>query len=1028
VTNKLTWLHISDIHFQPKTEWRDNAARNALLEYLKDIYNDNAALRPDLIFCTGDIAFGEIRSAPIAEQYKQAEEFFDSLLVICGKNEIPLLKERLFVVPGNHDVNRSNINSDAQLTLTNWAKQPTEHVAEMNRRFNEQPNEFKAIIQRLDEYAQFIDRYLPHQHDEGGRHCYARMISVNGLKVGIAGFNSSWTCAGPEDDRTLWLAAEWQFNTAKTEIKEADVIIGLIHHPIDWLNAAEQDIAKHRIAANFQFWLHGHTHNTWVEPTQTHITIAAGAVGAETSGEFGINLVCFNQAESKGVVHLHTYSPRDDDWTILPVAKHARNGQWSFNLPAKLPKDAPPVSVSPPEPLPSKRNLELFGIEALIKDATSKLLGQPFLFVYGLRGNGKSSLIEELGKVKPLTGKEHLRFPVTPSTTASELFQQIATLLGEMAEFPHISSSDPKAVEAELRQRYPKPRPAWIWIDRAHHLLESGGQLRVDIHNLLLGLKNTLGMQWHWVFELRERPAKGVLSGSAYECEVLGLDKFSLAECLAHGSPAGREADWRFSGNQLKSIYQWLGGGQGAKAHPLAIQLLIEVARGRNETPFDVLMRHRVLFEQQIEEKLLGDLYDNVLNDYQQQMIQALALYRSAIPHDHADVLERRLNILGAWDGLDRRCLLAPNADHSFYYLHSFIAGWLRTRMGYAGHGEDDEADFLEVTDSVMQQKARKLHSVIATCWLEQLGGSGRVTNQNISRALEAFHHLVAAGEVDRIQSIAIKLLSGNLEWACNRIEYLYNYLYKSRAPIGKLRGALEYAAFLNPDDHKVQRFLGECWVKEEGQKSSKALKCFEEACRLRRDFPPYWANLGKILLAHGEYGAITFLKKLEALEIDCPQAINDHVRSIQSDCLMMIGQVEKASELRLTKIQAGSRHPAFYVDEAKARMDAGDAKRALEILDLAERNGCANDFTASIRASVLQQSGQSSEASELRLTKIQAGSRDPVFYVDEAKARMNAGDAKGALEILDLAERNGCTDDFTASIRASVLRKQKKE
>ncbi len=846
--------------------------------------------------------------------------------------------------------------------------------------------------------------------------------------MGIAGFNSAWSCAGPEDDRTLWLAAEWQFNSIKAEIKDADVRIGLIHHPTDWLNAADQDFAKRRIAADFHIWLHGHIHNAWLEPAQTHITIAAGAVGAETSDEFGINLVRLDLAESKGMAHLHAYAPQDDGWTIKPVARLAPNGQWSFDLPSALRKKSFPESIATAASLPPKRTPRLFGRETLIKDVTSKLQRQPFLFVYGLRGNGKTSLIEAMGKVEPLASKEPLRFSVTLATTANELFRQIVTLLGETAEFPNSPSGDAGAIAAELRQRYPKPRPAWIWIDRAHHLLDGRGFLNTEIRNLLLGLQAALGMQWHWVFELRERPAQALLGVSASECEVPGLDKSSLADCLAYGAPAGQEVEWRFSGDKLKSIYQWLGGGHGAQAHALAIQLLIEVARGRNETPLEALLRHRGDFEQKVEDRLMGDLYTNVLSAPEQRLIQALALYRSAIPHDHADALERHLNIPGAWDGLDRRCLLSPNADQSFYYLHSFIAGWLRTRMGYAGHGEDDEADFSETTDGNTQQKARKLHSAIATCWLEQLGGSQRVTIQNISRALEAFHHLVAAGEADRVQGIAVKLLTGNLEWARNRIKDLYEYLHQSRAPIGQLRRALEYAAILDPDDHKVQRFLGECWAKEEGRGSPKALKCFEEACRLRRDFPPYWANIGRTLLAQGKAGAIVFLKELEALEIDCPHAIDDHVRSIQSDCLELTGQGDQAGALRMAMIQSGSRNPAFYSDEAKARLDAGDAEGALKILDLAERNGCANDFTASIRASVLQQSGKKDEATALRMAMIQSGSRDPAFYSDEAKARLDAGDAEGALKILDLAERNGCANDFTASIRASVLQQSGKK
>ena len=57
---KLTWLHISDIHFNANTEWKDNIARDSLLTLLKDQFLNDQSLRPDFIFCTGDIAFGEM--------------------------------------------------------------------------------------------------------------------------------------------------------------------------------------------------------------------------------------------------------------------------------------------------------------------------------------------------------------------------------------------------------------------------------------------------------------------------------------------------------------------------------------------------------------------------------------------------------------------------------------------------------------------------------------------------------------------------------------------------------------------------------------------------------------------------------------------------------------------------------------------------------------------------------------------------------------------------------------------------------
>ena len=1021
----LTWLHISDIHFNPKTDWRDRTSQDSLIDYLKALLKNDESLRPDLVFCTGDIVYGETGSSPLADQYKQAKVFFDKLLAACGQEGVPLPKGCLFVVPGNHDINRESVNSDAQETLKRWAEDANKHIETINQRFNDRPDVFKDEIKRLDEYAQFVQDHLPHQNDKDGRHRFASIVDIEGLKVGIAGFNSAWSCAGPEDDRAVWLAAEWQFNAAQRELKDAVVRIGLMHHPVDWLNLADRNIATRRISTDFHFWLHGHIHNAWVVPAQSNITIAAGAVGALTSEEFGINLVKIDLLRSTGTVYLHHRKAGGVSWTIAPIEIHAPAGQWPLErLPSGLCVAAPPLlPVYTPE-TPARRIPRLFGREALLKEAKDKLNHQPFLLVYGLRGNGKSSLIRELGKDAPLLGKEPVYFNAFPTTKANEMFRQIATLLGETAEFPQPPQGDATAVAEEIRRRYLNPRPSWVWIDSAHQLLSSGGFRDPEVRNLLLGLHAALGTQWHWVLELRERPPQGLLGTRACECEVQGLDKASLADCLSDAAPVGREADWHYTGDKLKKIYQWLGGGQGNQAHPLAIQLLIEVARGRNETPLEVLERHCSDIEEKIEEKLLGDLYANVLSLSEQKMIQALALYRTSIPHDHADALERNLGIPGAWDGIDRRCLLSSNADHSLYFLHGFIAGWVRTRhLGYAGYGEDDEADFLETTTDDVRQRAQALHLAIATSWLDQLGGSRRATNLNIGRALEAFHHLVSAGEGGRVQDIAVSLLTGNIDWAQKRMKTLYDNLFKKKAPIAKQREVLEYRAVLDPENHMVQRFLGQCWQKEEGNGSSKALTCFENACRLRPAFPPYWADLGKTLLARGRDGAVDFLARLELLDQDCPQAIDGHVRSIQSDCFKLVGQNDQAAIVRMEKIRAGIRDAAFYADEAKARLDAGNPQGALEILDLAEKNGCANEFTAAIRATILQHTDPERAAS-LRMEKISAGSRNAVFYADEAKARLDAGNPQGALEILDLAEKNGCANEFTAAIRATTIRK----
>lgn len=417
--SQIAWLHLSDIHFFPKLKWRDGRAQTDLLAYLTQCFKDEPHLRPDLIFCTGDIAFGALPTAPLAGQYALAKKFFDELLSVCGKDGVALAKQRLFVVPGNHDNDRALINQSAQADLYRKTENSAAHVDAINKRFNGRQLEFQDDIRRLAEYGKFVKAYLPHQHDKDGRICYARTVDVNGLQIGIAGLNSAWSCAGEEDDRQLWLAAEWQLNAAKDVLQDATLRIALMHHPVDNLNLTERDTVTRRLAADFHFLLHGHAHNQWVEPS-TCVTVAAGAVGAAHKDEFGINLVRLEVSAgtgtSSGEVHLHRYDKTG--WMIAPVPVQAPKAIWHFKLGKALPETklpvtaAMPVPPSPPvlpEPAPIASaapvvapsvppvlattsavplyQTKLYGREQLLKTTAAKLQQHPVLLVFGLRGN-----------------------------------------------------------------------------------------------------------------------------------------------------------------------------------------------------------------------------------------------------------------------------------------------------------------------------------------------------------------------------------------------------------------------------------------------------------------------------------------------------------------------------------------------------------------------------------------------------------------------------------------------------------------
>lgn len=1020
---ELVWLHLSDIHFHPKTDWCDSHVRRELLDFLQEGFGNGSLSRPHLVFCTGDIAFGETSGAPLKQQYGEAASFFDELLNCC---ELP--RERLFMVPGNHDVNRGEILIDQQARLVEMAKTPREHVAAINQRFDSGSKDHLTAMERLHEYGQFVQNYRPDLHLDN-YHLYARQLEVEGWKVGVAGFNSAWSCAGPEDDRHVWLAAQWQFNHMVDGLRGADLKIGLIHHPFDWLNEIEHHEAEQRASKDLHFLLHGHTHTAWVRPTDNCVQVAAGATGADTPDQFGINLTQLNPVTGQCCTHLYTYQ---QGWVIAPVAKHAPAGQWRFKSGLQLKKSVPPRLLLPvieaktlpagePEHASPGSTKTLFGRDQLIKQLSRKLQEKSALALYGMRGNGKSELIRTLLLQEPLAGLELLHITVAADTNPSELFRQLLNLLNDQSECPAV----PDGLQAEqirtLQQRYPNSRQACIWIDRAHLLLAGNQWKKPELFTLVAALRKAFP-KWYWIFELRERPEPGSFGVDCDFGEVPGLDKSSLSEFLTASAPNGQEREWSYSGQTLKSLYQWLGGGHGQQAHPLATRLLIEVAHGHKQSPWQVYQHLRQELLGRVEDGLLGELYSKVLTTGERNLLQALALYRVGIPHDHADWLEEALHAEGAWQALERRCLLPVDADGQRFYLHGFISSWVCREQLQTAARDEDEDETLPVAGTLLA----RLHLQAGRCWQRQLGNTRRLSSVNIERANEACYHLLSAGATEEMGDWVEHLLHGQAGWRADKLWQINHQMRANHAPLQTQINLLQLLVRLFPRDPYAWKFLGESQQKTLGEACSEALHSFEQALWLSPKNPRNLANLGKALRAHERGGAEECLRRLAGHCLEYPEAIDDYVLSIEADCLEAIGQTEVASQLRLKHIESGTKNPAFYNTEANYQLLVNKAPReALRILDLAEQNQCGSDYIAAVRGRALEAIGDGQAASELRWKKINAGKLNPAFYVDEANYQLEQlNDLKQARDLLDLVDQRGIANAITQSMRRKVERR----
>jgi predicted MPP superfamily phosphohydrolase len=332
-TKTVTWLHLSDLHAcKPKTGWDANRVTEALCKDLKEM-QEKYDLRPDLIFFTGDAAYGHLGHSDgksITEQFREAHVFFTT---VRESFKPPIEQRNFFLVPGNHDVNRSKISKLETQALGN-----IKSLDEITSFIKDGGLEWKIIMRRLDDYAHFLETCgYDHLLTDRDRLIYADARECNGLRVGIAGFNSAWSSRGigREEIGRLWMAGRFQLETLKEQMPPNDFQIALLHHPSNWLSPEENSIFGQQLKRDFPFVLHGHEHQDYIssESLSGHTVISAGACHEwSESRNNGYNFVRLDFSKGRGDIWLRQYNATGAGWIprIIPERTDDR-GCWPLD-------------------------------------------------------------------------------------------------------------------------------------------------------------------------------------------------------------------------------------------------------------------------------------------------------------------------------------------------------------------------------------------------------------------------------------------------------------------------------------------------------------------------------------------------------------------------------------------------------------------------------------------------------------------------------------------------------------------------
>lgn len=322
-------LHLSDIHFRvphcldPDTD-RDKPYRTRLE---RDLVKRVAALGSiDAILVGGDIAF---QADP--REYEVARKWLLDLADMCGCD-----KDSIWVVPGNHDVNRKSCENmptmNAHAMIAQSRHEDREWMLEKQLGNNDTG---QAIFHGHIAYNDFAKK-MNCQVYPGHLYWKQERDLGSGVKIRIHGLTSTLLSGrnGKDDVRgSLFMSA------LQTTLDPAPNVVNMTicHHPPDWLS--DCDDVEDKLNGRAMFQIFGHKHRQRINEEKRYVRWGAGAVNpsrSERQFEPGYNIIELAVAgEGAGRridISSHLFKFHDSPEAFHPIKTEEGSEVWRHSI------------------------------------------------------------------------------------------------------------------------------------------------------------------------------------------------------------------------------------------------------------------------------------------------------------------------------------------------------------------------------------------------------------------------------------------------------------------------------------------------------------------------------------------------------------------------------------------------------------------------------------------------------------------------------------------------------------------------
>jgi len=298
--SKISWLHFSDFHIRA-----ENTVDQSIIqeEFLRDLDRQLTENNTELtfIFFTGDVAFSASQ-----KEYEIAIKFFDEL---CDRTNVD--KKNLFIIPGNHDVNRykvSKLLDDSRMELK--TREEIRGILTDNQML-------QKYLLRFDNYSKFISELYGTNFEMGPENYFsAEMRTIDDIRFGIIGLNSVWASYGGRHDSNNIYISEIQLGKALTKVQDSSIRIVLLHHPLSWLFEEDQADIENLLFTHSNIILHGHLHRPDFQIINSirgqQVVIPAGAIytGRRISNSYNVTSLDFSTKQIRVAPRRYYDGPR----------------------------------------------------------------------------------------------------------------------------------------------------------------------------------------------------------------------------------------------------------------------------------------------------------------------------------------------------------------------------------------------------------------------------------------------------------------------------------------------------------------------------------------------------------------------------------------------------------------------------------------------------------------------------------------------------------------------------------------------